>query len=368
MSLVKMEYKKVQRLKHKNQSTHKTQSHIEGKHNTLFQFRKNLYVASLYIYGFHSLKDLLFLKSDCFLKLCELDDIDWCFNQNWLDKGFFKSCPKVVSKKKRQFQFSCPLNSRSNHYGELMFFSSQKILKRKKDFLKKISIFLASALHFMENKEKMENVKRQWGTAFDSFPQAFCITDKNFKIIRVNQTFLKMSRTKKTELSLKNLFELVPSLKIPKPMDKEGSFQSKGDIKGWEFCWEVSYKTLFLKKENIRAFLFLIRDITQEKEIEEKLAYQAQERELGLIKGSIAHELNNPIAGVKTLLHVVEKQVSPQKPLIKESLREMQKAIDRCHQMVRHLLFISKHKERGSNELSLNSDTPSDIDQKMSIL
>ena len=306
--------------------------------------RKKLYEALLHFYNFHQLKDFLFLKSEHFLKLCEINGLDWNFTTSWLNKGFLK----IQSKKTWPFQLACPLNCKTNHYGELIFFSSQRFSQSQKSFLKKIAFFSASTLHFLENKEKMENIKQQWGGAFDSFSQAFCITDKNFKIIRTNQSFEKISSTTKTKLFGKKLPEVFPfPLKMPKQEEQEGSWMVKGERGGCKLCWEISFKTLFLRKENIRALLFLIKDLTEEMEIEEKLSAQAKERELGLIKGSIAHELNNPIAGIKALLSVIEKQISPRKALIKDSLLEMQKAVDRCHRIIKHLLFVSRHSGKG---------------------
>lgn len=324
-----------------------------GKQPVTFQSKKKLYTASLYIFSLYHPEDFLFLQSDQFLKLCEVDHIGWDFTKDW-----FNGRPEKQQKNKEySFQFSQALMSKENHYGSLIFSSSKKFSQKKKDFLKKISSLTASTLHFIESREKVENAKRQWRDAFDSFPQAFCITNKNFKIIRANQAFQKMSQTAKTELSSKNLFDIVPAIKMPIQNDQEGAWLTKGEINGREFCWEVSFKPLFLRKEKTKAFLFLIKDITQEMEIEEKLSQQAKERELGLIKGSIAHELNNPIAGVKTLLSVIEKQLSPRKTLIKDSLKEMQRAVDRCHRIIRHLLFVSKNTGKPHPGLSLSRKT-----------
>ncbi len=303
------------------------------------QMRKRLYEVLLRFYGFSQLEDFLFLNSDYFLSLCEVKGLEWSISASWPDKDFFKS----PSKRSWPFQLSCPLSCPAGCYGELIFFSSQKFPESKKKLLKKITSFTASALYFIENKEKMEVIKREWGGAFDSFPQAFCITDKNFKIIRVNQSFQKISRTEKASLFAKNLFEVLPvsAQKLPQK-DKGGSFLAQGEKNGQKLCLEISFKPLFLKKEKIQTYLFLIKDVSAEMEIEAKLSAQAKERELGLIKGSLAHELNNPISGVKALLDIVERQISQKAPSAKEDLKEMQKAMDTCCQIVSQLLRASQ--------------------------
>ena len=176
--------------------------------------------------------------------------------------------------------------------------------------------------------------------------RAFCITDRNFKIIRANRSFQKISKKAKTNLFAKNLFEVFPvSMKILESYKQKGSWLIHEEKEGKKLCWEISLKPLFLKEESIQVLLFLIKDVTREMEIEERLSAQAQERELGLIKGSIAHELNNPIAGIKALLDIIEKQVSSDRTLVKDSLKEMQEAINTCQKIVGDLLSVSHLQE-----------------------
>ena len=321
----------------KNKQHKTTSSHPE---------RKKLYEAMLYIYNLCNIEDLLFLTSPAFLNLCEVQAIHWNFNTTWLKKSGLEA----KKEKTWSFQFSCPLNCKMKTYGELIFCSSRQFSRSKKHHLKKISGFAASTLYFIESKEKMKTIQQQWGGTFDSFSQAFCITDTNFKIVRFNQAFQSIISMEKVNLFGENFFKILPfPVQMPKAYEQEKSWLAKGERKGQKLYWELSFKPLFLKKEKLQTFLFLVKDISEEIEISAKLSAQAKEKEIGLIKGSIAHELNNPIAGVKTMLSVIEKQISPKKTLIKDSLKEMQKAINTCQQIIQHLLFISKNPKRGES-------------------
>ncbi|MDE0092814.1 MAG: hypothetical protein OXN83_05980, partial [Oligoflexia bacterium] len=121
----------------------------------------------------------------------------------------------------------------------------------------------------------------------------------------------------------------------------------QGERNNQKIYWEVSFKTLYLKKENSKVLLFLIKNVSEEMKIEAQLSNQAKEQEIGLIKGSLAHELNNPIAGIKALLTVIEKEIPSTQHSIKESLKDMQKAMDTCHQVVQNLLLASKQEPTG---------------------
>ena len=301
-------------------------------------YKKNLYFILLCLYQFRELKDLLFLKNSTFLNFCEVSWIDWKFDKDWLTKELSEE----QSKKNWPFQYSCALNYKASHYGEIIFYSSHKLLQNKKSFLKKVSSFTASALYFLENRETMKNIKSQWGGVFDSFSQAFCITKKDLDIIRYNRSFQKIVRKTESEPRNKKLFEVFPFPEsLFKKNEETGSFLFKKN----NIHWKVSFKTLFLKKESTQAFLFLIKDITKEMEAEEKLSSQAKDRELGFIKGSIAHELNNPIAGMQILLEVLEQNVPQDKTLVIDSLKEMKKSVFACQEIIRKILLLSKDKE-----------------------
>ena len=303
-------------------------------------FRQKLYSAFLFINNLYSLEDLLKLKNKEFLKLCEIQDLSWQFNTPWLKKEFLMK----EEKKLWTYQHTNPLNFKTKSYGDIIFYSSQKFPKNKKMFLKKISSFLASFLYSIENKEKISNIKKQWVDTFDSFCQSFCITNKDFNIVRTNQAFQKLFQKNKKELLYKNLFKMFPfHVKQTEQIEKEGSFLIEGETDNKKIYWEISFKTLYLRKENSKVFLFLIKDVSAEMDIEIKLSNQFKEKEIGLIKGSLAHELNNPIAGIKALLSVIEREISSDEKLIKESLSEMQIAMNTCHKVVQKLLFASKH-------------------------
>ena len=305
-------------------------------------FRERLYSAFLFINNLYDLEDLLYLKSREFLKLCGVQAIDWSFSALWLKTdSLIKKEPNLWP-----FQYTSPLHFKSENYGELHFYSSQKISQRKKQFLKKVSSFTASTLFSIENKKKLFHIKKQWVNTFDIFYQAFCITDKDFNIIHFNQAFQQLFQKK--DSSCKNLFKNFPFLiKKSEILEKEGSFLAQGDTDNKKTYWEISFKTLYLRQENSKAILFLIKNITEEMKIKSQLSNQTKERELGLIKGSLAHELNNPIAGIKALLAVIEKELSQDQYSVKSTLKDMQKSVDTCHQVVQNLLLASKKQPTG---------------------
>ena len=148
---------------------------------------------------------------------------------------------------------------------------------------------------------------------------------------------MKLSGLKKGEGSLDEILPLPPHL-----LEEEGASLLKTSLKDKSLSLKITHQPLFLDRENFEAHLFLIKDLSEEMEMEKRLFSLAQEKELGFIKASVAHEINNPIAGMKLILSLLEKEVL--EPDLKESVKDMRHAIRRCETQVKSLLQASKSK------------------------
>ena len=300
-----------------------------------------LYQSLLSIYKFSKLEDLFLLKDQNFLNLCEVAHIGWD-----LEERLFKNT--VLFKKNNTkhstlspYWFKCALEYQSIHYGYLTFISSHKISQTKKNFLTKITYFIASSLHFIKNKNKLESTKHEWGMTFDSFYQPLCITDQNFQILRTNKSFYQLLNLSKKKATGMNIFHLFPfEIKEPSKDLKECSWISHSPPHEKDLSFKFSVRTIFLKNEKIPFKLIIVKDITKEFKMEEIIAQKAKNKDLGLIKGSIAHELNNPIAGIKALLYIIKNNTVHKESHLQEIFKDMDKALERCQLIITKLLSI----------------------------
>ena len=299
------------------------------------------------LYRLKSLENLTLLKQERFLKICGLTDLSL----------HLRTCSQNQTKetlngdKQTHFQLSQTLQFKDFCYGEIVFYSNKKFSKAQKSFLEKLSLSLASTLFFILQNQKTSLIEQQWGEIFNSFPQAFCITNDQFQIIRCNQAFQTLFDKKKEKGCSQTLFDLFPiPIKIPKTFKRKPfSFIAKAE--NYKVYWKIVCKKLYLKKETSQSFLFLIKDISAEMEFESKISVQSKNQEMGWMKGSLAHELNNPITGIKLLISIIENELSDSEKDIQEHLREMQKSIVACQNVIQNLLSASKtptHKSKTS--------------------
>ena len=309
----------------------------------------NLYEALTFIYQFSKLEDLFLLKESKFLSICDLVYIGWD-----LEKDLFKNTSLFERNNDRHpveasspYWVKHPLDYKDTHYGYLTFVSNNKISQTKKRFLEKVSGFVASSIHFIKNKELSIKTEQEWNVTFNSFYKPLCITDKNFHILKSNQSFLELAKKQGQDLLGKNIFKQFP---FPiKNSNQEGSWISKGMDNGNKVALRFTMKSIFLSNERANCFVILVEDVTEQAQMEEIIAQQAKVKELGLIKASIAHQLNNPIAGIKMLIHVIQKtwsQSENKNTSLEDIFKDLDEAVLRCQKIISELLNNSHPDEK----------------------
>ena len=230
--------------------------------------------------------------------------------------------------------FQAPLEHAGRDFGFLTFYSYKLFSAGKKKRLQSFAEASAAALYFIETKIKQKNLKRQWNGAFDSFYRALCITDEKFKIIRANRAFSRLTGLSKKELFRRAAFHC---LHVPEKDLAPSGFTLSRTINNRRL--EIRSSRLILEED--RFILLMASDVTEESRLQEQLSLKARERELGFIRGSIAHELNSPLTGMSALLHLIETE--PSSALMpKETQKKIRTALDRCETLVKTILQASK--------------------------
>lgn len=78
-------------------------------------------------------------------------------------------------------------------------------------------------------------------------------------------------------------------------------------------------------------------DITPQRELQRRLLQNEKMSAVGLLAGNIAHELNNPLTGLRSLAQVLAMQVESESTMASD-LKEVEKASARCQMIIRNLL------------------------------
>lgn len=110
--------------------------------------------------------------------------------------------------------------------------------------------------------------------------------------------------------------------------------QKTGNIKVLERSFVVNKENFEFSNKTFTFFLFEEYSLFLEK------ATQPSSQELGIITSSIAHELNNPLAGILAALEVMALDIEEEHLLLE--IEEMKKTVIRCKRLVETFLGFSK--------------------------
>jgi two-component system, NtrC family, sensor kinase len=80
-------------------------------------------------------------------------------------------------------------------------------------------------------------------------------------------------------------------------------------------------------------------DVTEERNLTEKILAKEQVAELGILVGSVAHEINNPIGGILAIGQILQKDLAPPDPLAGDVANIIQ-AAERCRKIIQTMLSL----------------------------
>lgn len=184
-------------------------------------------------------------------------------------------------------------------------------------FYKKL-FFIKTLIHFLNSSEDIEDPfasQKLWESSFDSIPFPMALLSSDGEVFQHNSLFSKLG--------------LLPNecLKI----------KSKEKVLIGSIPYNIYRKDIFHLDEKKILFVFFTESIFLKGE--GNLTPSGQE--LGIISSSIAHELNNPVAGIHAALSylLLDEELDQE---AKENLNEMKNGAIRCKQLIETFLGFSR--------------------------
>jgi len=174
---------------------------------------------------------------------------------------------------------------------------SEKDLDILLPIAKHLSVALENALLFEEVKKE----KREWEKTFDAITDMVWIEDLKGKILRVNRAVIEKSGRAELSLIQKNSHEIFKTLQI---RDGEHlSFESiehkrqlfkeiKAGNGNIYYFWTYP---LMNSEGTIYGVVNYLREVTEQKRLEQRLIRADKLASLGILVAGVAHEINNPL-------------------------------------------------------------------------
>ena len=262
-----------------------------------------------------------------------------------------------------------PLSEIKNSFER--FEQEQELIKIKANYTGELETFKNVYNKFIEilskTTEEIENEKDLWLDTFNSFPDPVFIVDKDFRIIRANESFYQTFNITKDRLKNIRCYEVVD--KTDKPveycphkdvLDKNISYSYElffDELNKWYF---ITYSPL-KQKGVTTATIHIFKDVTKIKieeqerlKIEKQLLHTQRLESLGILAGGIAHDFNNMLTGIlgNAELALMETDQLPSR--VTKCLETIKLITDKAAHLTRQMLAYAGKGKFTLKEIELN--------------
>lgn len=211
---------------------------------------------------------------------------------------------------------------------------------------------IGEALEMMQSEllikeEKLLNWAKQWQTAFNAVDEMMALCNTEGQVIISNEAFYRIFG-KEVEIYRKSLHEIV--CRHYKSLDlcpfsrtlKEGAVYTDTIQHDNMFISIKTYPVLSDSGE-INGALWIGRDITKERELEERAIQSEKLVALGELVAGIAHEINNPLTSVVGFSEIL-KGVENIGEEDRQRIEKIHSAAIRASKIIKNLLEFSRKK------------------------
>lgn len=191
--------------------------------------------------------------------------------------------------------------------------------------------------------------------AFEHSSDGMLVTDLEGRVVKINDAFIKMFGFDRSEV-IGNRTSFLRSRSSTPDFYQEmwrslnGTGEWKGEItntrkKGEEVICFLTITSIVNTSGEKLGYLGVEIDLTERKRLEEYMNRNLQLSSIGEALTSLAHEIRNPLNGIKMNTYLLEKayhQVGMQDEEVKESLQLITKETKRLQSMVESVLSFAR--------------------------
>jgi two-component system, NtrC family, sensor kinase len=326
------------------------ENRVEKRARYLTEIRRKLFVTYERVEAFQKLlMQLPSARSSTDLEKLLTESLSRVFDLQWI-KIILKPEDDVFSHEiRKQLDYQIHrlfLYDGPEKMGSLFLMGSQPhaFTKDETDYLLQIAESVSLALDAIKELESLTAIRHQWEKTFESLSDPLLLIDRDYNVVQSNQ---------KIESGIKpKCYEVLFKRSTSCPGCKLGEvFQVQLD----NSVWEVRGQKIETSPNTVYAHFY--RDITESIELQRRWLETSRLIEMGTVSSSLAHELNNPLAGLLTFAQMLKGDLKVDDPLYPDIV-EIEKGILKCRDIVLNLLVYAR-------DPSLDPETEVDLVELM---
>jgi signal transduction histidine kinase len=195
--------------------------------------------------------------------------------------------------------------------------------------------------------EQVLKAKADWQNTFDSISDMICILDKDARITRMNRSFSARMNKPYEFLLGKRCHEAIHATCSPSTcpfstvMETKQSIRNVMEMQIGDAVFTTSLFPFFDAESKLHGAVYVFRDITDQKILENKLIQSDKMAAIGTLAAEIAHEINNPLDYITNYLYLLSESLPPEFDK-REYLKKIEAGIDNLSALTRDLLEFSR--------------------------
>jgi signal transduction histidine kinase len=232
----------------------------------------------------------------------------------------------------------------------------QAVMDKVGEALLNLSDAVALAVERNQMITKAEETKTVWEASFDAVGDPVAILGEDYKILRGNRAFSGFSGIPLVRLAGREpgMISLDELRALPKEESSEWNF-AKGERHFRAFFDPIPIPL------GAGRFVLRFHDVTEERTLTEKILAKEQVAELGILVGSVAHEINNPIGGILAIGQILQKDLDPASSLA-EDVGNIVQSAERCRKIIQTMLSLVRKADEAKRPVSVISCVQSALD------
>lgn len=221
---------------------------------------------------------------------------------------------------------------------------------------------LSTALDRIIINREMHAASRLWEATFDGIADPIAVISDTYEVLRMNEAFSRFPGTS----DRRRCYELFAGRTQPCEGCRLKTVVAEASPREWQVRrstdvyhvngYPIRFEKEFANERDdkiVRTVIHHYADVTKSLELKGHAFQGEKMAAIGLMAGNIAHELNNPLAGLRSLAQVLA--VDPDYPAtVKNDMKEIEHAAERSSAIIRDLLEFSKADDRVRERISLN--------------
>ncbi len=165
-------------------------------------------------------------------------------------------------------------------------------------------------------EQELKNTSRNWEMTFDELPEPIAIIDHDGTVLRSNSHWSD---------------ELTTALKDARDRIRLGE----------KYFVVERYPIRVSADSRPLSWVVYLRDETKSWKLKSQMVQVEKMSAVGQLAGHVAHELNNPLTGIRSLAQVLLTEVEDESQIAND-LNEVERAAARCQGIINNLLDFSK--------------------------